>query len=76
MNAYCVFLRPNSLVSSAHLLRNKRCYLSADTADRAILTVSGDNPEWRAIGVEPSALFAALPKASQPDPAPGSRSAA
>ncbi|HTZ59658.1 MAG TPA: hypothetical protein VMB49_16235 [Acidobacteriaceae bacterium] len=59
MAAYCVILRPQSPAGSLHP-RNKRCYLSADTADRAIRTAAADNPEWRAVGVEPGGLFPPL----------------
>ncbi len=69
MNAYCVVLRPQSLVNSTYP-RNKRFYLSADSADRAILTASEDNPEWRAIGIEPSGLSAPRPQSDRSGPAP------
>jgi hypothetical protein len=54
--AYCVVLRPHSLVNSLRP-RNKRFYLSADTAVRAMRTASEDNPEWCVIGVEPGGMF-------------------
>ena len=64
MNAYCVVLRPQSVVQPI-APRNKRCYLGADSANRAILTAAADNPEWRVIGVEPSGLFAPLPQSDR-----------
>jgi hypothetical protein len=69
MAAYCVILRPRPLINSARP-RTKRCYLSADTADRAIRTAAEDNPEWRAVGVEPGGLFP--PLSYTPHPAPES----
>jgi hypothetical protein len=65
MAAYCVILRPKPLIRSVHP-RNKRCYLSADTADRAIRTASDDNPEWRVVGVEPGGLFPPLSDSAHP----------
>jgi hypothetical protein len=56
MNAYCVVLRL-PLVEETHP-RTKRCYLSAGTAERAIVAASDDNPGWRPIGVEPGGMFA------------------
>jgi hypothetical protein len=69
MNTYCVVLRPPSLVNPIYP-RNKRCYLSADSAVRAILTASEDNPEWRAIGIEPSGVFGPRPQSDRSEPAP------
>jgi hypothetical protein len=59
--AYCVVLRPPSLVKSLQP-RNKCFYLSADTAVRAMRTASEDNPEWRVIGVEPCGMFPPMSK--------------
>lgn len=56
MSAYCVILRL-SLVEETHP-RTKRCYLSAGTAERAIVAASEDNPDWRPIGIEPGGMFA------------------
>jgi hypothetical protein len=75
MNAYCVVLRPLSLVNAIYP-RNKRCYLSADSAVRAILTASEENPEWRAIGIEPGGLFAPRPQSERSEPAAGNWHAA
>jgi len=43
--------------------RIKRLYLDADSADRALLTAVGENPEWHAIGIEPRGFFASPPQA-------------
>jgi hypothetical protein len=77
MNAYCVVLRPRSLVNPVYP-RNKRFYLGADSADRAIRTALEDNPEWRVIGIEPGGLFAPapLPQRDRSEPTPGTVHAA
>jgi hypothetical protein len=75
MAAYCVILRPKPLITTAQP-RNKRCYLSADTADRAIRTASDDNPEWRVVGVEPGGLFPPLSYTARPVPGSDSQHAA
>jgi hypothetical protein len=61
MNTYCVILRPQFLVNPVQT-RVKRCYLEADSAERAIVTALEDNPEWRVIGIEPRGMFAPLPQ--------------
>jgi hypothetical protein len=53
---YCVILRRRPL----RYLRTKRFYLSEASADRAVATASIENPQWRAIGVEPSNLCARM----------------
>jgi hypothetical protein len=53
MNTYCVILCRGPLVDPIHS-RTKRLYLSAPTADRALVTASDENPQWRAVGVEPT----------------------
>ncbi|HXP07055.1 MAG TPA: hypothetical protein VN828_01105 [Acidobacteriaceae bacterium] len=58
MNAYCVILR-FPLVEETRP-RAKRCYLSAATAERAIVAASEDNPGWRPIGIEPGGMFHAF----------------
>lgn len=75
MNAFCVVLRPQSLVNSMRP-RNKRCYLGADTANRAILIASEENPEWRVIGVEPRGFFAPIPQSTHSGPASDNQHAA
>jgi hypothetical protein len=69
MNTYCVILCRRPLVNPLSP-RTKRCYLGADTADRAILIASDDNPEWRAIGVEPRDLSAPLVQSDYSHPTP------
>ncbi len=60
MNSYCVIFRPRLSVAPMHYPRMKRCYLRADTADRAILIASADNPQWRVVGIEPGDMAAFL----------------
>ena len=54
MNPYCVVLSPEPLVNPVSYPRTKCFFLRASTADGAIQTASDDNPQWRAIGIEPS----------------------
>lgn len=60
MNAYCVIFRPRLSVGPMHYPGTKRCYLRADTADRAIFIATADNPQWRVIGIEPGDMAAFL----------------
>jgi hypothetical protein len=53
MNTYCVILCRGPLFDPTHP-RTKRLYLSAPTADRALVTASNENPQWRVVGVEPT----------------------
>ena len=69
MNTYCVVLRPQSSIHPIHP-RIKRCCLKAEAADRAILSASEGDPDWRVIGIEPSGMFAPLPSSSRSDPSP------
>jgi hypothetical protein len=57
MNAYCVILRPQPFVTTTSYARSKRFYLTAPTADRAMRTATDENPQFRAIGVEPRDLY-------------------
>jgi hypothetical protein len=59
---YCVILCRRPLVDSVHYPHTKSLYLSEGSAERAVLTASVENPQWRAIGVEPSNLSARVPQ--------------
>jgi hypothetical protein len=65
MSAYCVVLRPRPLAKLTHP-RIKRCYLSADAADRAMIIASKDNPDWSVIGIEPGDLTARFVQSERP----------
>jgi hypothetical protein len=56
MNAYCVILRRQPAVSTTSYAPSKRFYLTAQTADRAMLLAVDENPQFRAIGIEPGDL--------------------
>jgi hypothetical protein len=58
---YCVILCRRPLVSM-HYPRTKCFYLSEGSADRAVTTASIENPQWRAVGVEPPNLSARMPQ--------------
>src|ERR1700739_3881241 len=70
MNAYCVILCRLPFVNPMHYPHMKRFYLSASTADRAMLTAADENRQWRVIGIEPSNLFARLPEGDHSRPTP------
>jgi hypothetical protein len=70
MNAYCVILCRLPFVNPMHYPHTKRFYLRASTADRAILTASEENRQWRVIGIEPSDLFARLLESDRLRPTP------
>ncbi len=57
MNAYCVLLRRQPAVSTTSNARSKRFYLTAPTADRAMLIAVDENPQFVAIGIEPGDLY-------------------
>jgi hypothetical protein len=57
MNAYCVILRRQPLVSTTSYARSKRFYLTAPTADRAMLLAVDENPQFLAIGIEPGDVY-------------------
>ncbi|MDT7815902.1 MAG: hypothetical protein QOJ51_6392 [Acidobacteriaceae bacterium] len=59
--AYCVILCRQHL-SPVHYPRTKCFYLCEASADRAVATASVENPQWRAIGIEPSNLSARMPQ--------------
>jgi hypothetical protein len=69
MNVYCVILCRLRSNNPGHP-RIKRFYLRADSANLAILTAADDNPQWRAIGIEPAGFPAPLPQAGRVAPAP------
>lgn len=56
MNAYCVILRLGPFVDVEHS-RTKRCFLKAQTADRAMMAAAEQDPGWKPVGVEPSSMF-------------------
>ena len=64
---YCVILCRQPLVS-AYYPRTKCFYLSEGSADRAVTTASMENPQWRAIGVEPPNLSARKPQSDRSHP--------
>jgi hypothetical protein len=57
MNAYCVILRRQPSVSTTSYARSKRFYLTAPTAERAMLLAVDENPQFLAIGIEPGELY-------------------
>jgi hypothetical protein len=59
LGVYCVILCRQPLVPM-HYPRTKCFYLSEGSADRAVTTASIENPQWRAIGVEPPNLAARM----------------
>jgi hypothetical protein len=62
--AYCVILCRQRFVPMYHP-RTKCFYLSEASADRAVTTASMENPQWRAIGVEPPNLSARMPQSDR-----------
>jgi hypothetical protein len=48
-----------------HYPRTKCFYLSEGSADRAVKTASIENPQWRAVGVEPPNLSARVPQSDR-----------
>jgi hypothetical protein len=58
MATYCVICR-EPLVSVTHIPRTMRFYLSAASADRALVAAAEENPECRVLGIEPSDRIAA-----------------
>jgi hypothetical protein len=61
---YCVILCRQPLFPIHHP-RIKCFYLSEGSADRAVTTASSENPQWRAIGVEPPNLSARVPQSDR-----------
>jgi hypothetical protein len=57
MNAYCVILRRQPFVSTTSYARSKRFYLTAPTAERAMLLAVDENPQFLAIGIEPGDVY-------------------
>ena len=64
---YCVILCRQPLVPM-YYPRTKCFYLSEGSADRAVTTASIENPQWRAIGVEPPNLSARVPQNDRSHP--------
>jgi hypothetical protein len=67
MAAYCVVLRGR--------VRNKRIYLTAEDAQRAMRIATEDNPGCSVVGIEPRKLFPPLSQ-EQPVAVSGSQHAA
>jgi hypothetical protein len=61
---YCVVLCRKSMVPT-HSPRTKCFYLSEGSADRAVTTASVENPQWCAMGVEPSNLYSRMPQSDR-----------
>jgi hypothetical protein len=61
---YCVILCRQPSVPM-HYARTKCFYLSEGSADRAVTTASMENPQWRAIGVEPPNLSVRMPRSDR-----------
>jgi hypothetical protein len=61
---YCVILcrQPSAAMDYA---RFKCLYLGEGSADRAVTTASMENPQWRAIGVEPRNLSVRMPRSDR-----------
>jgi hypothetical protein len=62
LGTYCVILCRRPLANPMQYPRTKSFYLSEASADRAVVTASIENPQWRAIGVEPNTLSARKPQ--------------
>jgi hypothetical protein len=63
-DVYCVILGRQPSVP-LHCPRTKCFYLSEGSADRAVTTASIENPQWRAIGVEPPNLSSRMPQSDR-----------
>jgi hypothetical protein len=61
---YCVILCRQPL-APMYYPRIKCFYLSEASADRAVTIASSENPQWRAIGVEPPNLSARVPQSDR-----------
>jgi hypothetical protein len=59
---YCVVLYRRTAM---HYPRTTCLYLSEGSADRAVTTASIENPQWRAIGVEPPNLSTRKPQSDR-----------
>jgi hypothetical protein len=68
LGTYCVILGRQPLANPIQYPRTKSFYLSEASADRAVVTASIENPQWRAIGVEPNNLSARKPQSDRPYP--------
>ena len=67
MNVYCVILCRLASNNPGYP-RIKRFYLRSDSADMAIHTATHDNPQWRAVGIEPAGLSAPAADKRQSSP--------
>jgi hypothetical protein len=76
MNVYCVVLSRLPLPNVPRYPRTTRLYLRAAAADVAVHTVSGENSQYRVIGIEPSDLFAPLLQGDRSGPTPETSHAA
>jgi hypothetical protein len=65
LGTYCVILFRQPLANPMQYPRTKSFYLSEASADRALMTASIENPQWRAIGVEPNNLSARKPQSDR-----------
>jgi hypothetical protein len=65
LGTYCVILCRRPLANPMQYPRTKSFYLSEASADRAVVTASIENPQWRAIGVEPPNLSARMPQSER-----------
>jgi hypothetical protein len=61
---YCVLLCRQPSVPMDYA-RFKCFYLGEGSADRAVTTASMENPQWRAIGVEPPNLSVRMPRSDR-----------
>jgi hypothetical protein len=65
LGTYCVILCRQPLANPVLYPRTKCFYLIEASADRAVVTASAENPQWRAIGVEPPNVCARTPQSDR-----------
>jgi hypothetical protein len=65
LGTYCVILCRQPLANPVIYPRTKCFYLIEASADRAVVTASVENPQWRAIGVEPPNVCARMPQSDR-----------
>ncbi|HET6218916.1 MAG TPA: hypothetical protein VFE27_17975 [Acidobacteriaceae bacterium] len=65
LGTYCVILCRQPLANPVLYPRTKCFYLIEASADRAVVTASVENPQWRAIGVEPPNVCARMPQSDR-----------
>jgi hypothetical protein len=68
LGTYCVILCRQPLANPVLYPRTKCFYLTEASADRAIVTASVENPQWRAIGVEPPNVCPRMPQSDHSHP--------